>query len=106
MRKEVWFGLSIMAAVVLLVFTLMPAPSQMRSALSSADPTGSPGSHEQGVVPVRRGGYGLREESRPAEVNRRKPNKPAPARNPNRTGGRRRETLRWEGPLATEGSLP
>ncbi|MEO8486706.1 MAG: TRAP transporter large permease subunit, partial [Betaproteobacteria bacterium] len=29
MRKEVWFGLSIMAAVVALVFTLMPAPSQM-----------------------------------------------------------------------------
>src|SRR5258706_3095609 len=29
MRKEVWFGLSIMAAVVLLVFVLMPAPSQM-----------------------------------------------------------------------------
>ena len=29
MRKEVWFGLSIMAAVVLLVFVLMPPPSQM-----------------------------------------------------------------------------
>jgi TRAP-type mannitol/chloroaromatic compound transport system permease large subunit len=29
MRKEVWFGLSIMALVVALVFTLMPAPSQM-----------------------------------------------------------------------------
>ena len=29
MRKEVWFGLSIMAAVVLMVFVLMPAPSQM-----------------------------------------------------------------------------
>mgnify|MGYP001304083490 CR=1 FL=1 len=29
MRKEVWFGLSIMALVVLLVFVLMPAPSQM-----------------------------------------------------------------------------
>jgi TRAP-type mannitol/chloroaromatic compound transport system permease large subunit len=29
MRKEVWFGLSIMAAVVILVFTLMPPPSQM-----------------------------------------------------------------------------
>ena len=29
MRKEVWFGLSIMAAVVVLVFALMPAPSQM-----------------------------------------------------------------------------
>jgi len=29
MRKEVWFGLSIMAAVVILVFVLMPAPSQM-----------------------------------------------------------------------------
>ncbi len=29
MRKEVWFGLSIMAAVVILVFTLMPSPSQM-----------------------------------------------------------------------------
>src|SRR5688572_30550626 len=28
-RKEVWFGLSIMAAVVILVFALMPAPSQM-----------------------------------------------------------------------------
>src|SRR6187455_1087100 len=29
MRKEVWFGLSIMAAVVIMVFVLMPAPSQM-----------------------------------------------------------------------------
>ena len=29
MRKEVWFGLSIMAFVVILVFALMPAPSQM-----------------------------------------------------------------------------
>ena len=29
MRKEVWFGLSIMAVVVILVFVLMPAPSQM-----------------------------------------------------------------------------
>ena len=29
MRKEVWFGLSIMAAVVVLVFVLMPPPSQM-----------------------------------------------------------------------------
>src|SRR5438046_10616018 len=29
MRKEVWFGLSIMAAVVIAVFWLMPAPSQM-----------------------------------------------------------------------------
>jgi TRAP-type mannitol/chloroaromatic compound transport system permease large subunit len=29
MRKEVWFGLSIMAFIVVLVFTLMPAPSQM-----------------------------------------------------------------------------
>src|SRR5512141_1090073 len=29
MRKEVWFGLSIMAAVVVMVFVLMPAPSQM-----------------------------------------------------------------------------
>src|SRR4029434_6416202 len=29
MRKEVWFGLSIMAATVVLVFALMPAPSQM-----------------------------------------------------------------------------
>jgi len=29
MRKEVWFGLSIMAFVVVLVFALMPAPSQM-----------------------------------------------------------------------------
>ena len=29
MRKEVWFGLSIMAAVVIAVFVLMPAPSQM-----------------------------------------------------------------------------
>jgi TRAP-type mannitol/chloroaromatic compound transport system permease large subunit len=29
MRKEVWFGLSIMAAVVILVFVLMPPPSQM-----------------------------------------------------------------------------
>src|SRR5512132_1357911 len=29
MRKEVWFGLSIMALVVILVFTLMPPPSQM-----------------------------------------------------------------------------
>jgi TRAP-type mannitol/chloroaromatic compound transport system permease large subunit len=28
-RKEVWFGLSIMAAVVIMVFVLMPAPSQM-----------------------------------------------------------------------------
>jgi len=29
MRKEVWFGLSIMAAVVILVFVLMPPPSEM-----------------------------------------------------------------------------
>ena len=29
MRKEVWFGLSIMAAVVVMVFVLMPAPSAM-----------------------------------------------------------------------------
>src|SRR6267142_3147627 len=29
MRKEVWFGLSIMAATVITVFVLMPAPSQM-----------------------------------------------------------------------------
>src|SRR3954466_4053261 len=29
MRKEVWFGLTIMAAVVVMVFVLMPAPSQM-----------------------------------------------------------------------------
>ncbi|HEV8256817.1 MAG TPA: TRAP transporter large permease subunit, partial [Casimicrobiaceae bacterium] len=29
MRKEVWFGISIMAAVVILVFALMPPPSQM-----------------------------------------------------------------------------
>ena len=29
MRKEIWFGLSIMAAVVIAVFALMPAPSQM-----------------------------------------------------------------------------
>jgi TRAP-type mannitol/chloroaromatic compound transport system permease large subunit len=29
MRKEVWFGLSIMAAVVIGVFVAMPAPSQM-----------------------------------------------------------------------------
>jgi len=29
MRKEAWFGLSIMAAVVILVFVLMPSPSQM-----------------------------------------------------------------------------
>src|SRR3954468_3678534 len=29
MRKEVWFGLTIMAAVVIMVFVLMPAPSQM-----------------------------------------------------------------------------
>jgi TRAP-type mannitol/chloroaromatic compound transport system permease large subunit len=29
MRKEVWFGLAIMAAVVVLVFALMPPPSQM-----------------------------------------------------------------------------
>jgi TRAP-type mannitol/chloroaromatic compound transport system permease large subunit len=29
MRKEVWFGLSIMAATVILVFVLMPPPSQM-----------------------------------------------------------------------------
>ena len=29
MRKEVWFGLSIMAAVVILVFAVMPPPSQM-----------------------------------------------------------------------------
>ncbi len=29
MRKEVWFGLSIMAMVVIAVFVLMPAPSQM-----------------------------------------------------------------------------
>ena len=29
MRKEVWFGLSIMALVVILVFVLMPPPSQM-----------------------------------------------------------------------------
>ncbi len=29
MRKEVWFGLSIMAVVVILVFVLMPPPSEM-----------------------------------------------------------------------------
>ena len=29
MRKEVWFGLTIMAAVVLAAFVLLPAPSQM-----------------------------------------------------------------------------
>src|SRR5512132_4182358 len=29
MRKEVWFGLSIMTLVVILVFALMPPPSQM-----------------------------------------------------------------------------
>ncbi len=29
MRKEIWFGLSIMALVVILVFVLMPPPSQM-----------------------------------------------------------------------------
>ena len=29
MRKEVWFGLSIMAAVVLAAFVLLPAPAQM-----------------------------------------------------------------------------
>ncbi len=29
MRKEVWFGLSIMAMVVIAVFVLMPAPAQM-----------------------------------------------------------------------------
>ena len=29
MRKEVWFGLSMMALVVILVFVLMPPPSQM-----------------------------------------------------------------------------
>ena len=29
MRKEVWFGLSIMALVVVTVFVFMPAPSQM-----------------------------------------------------------------------------
>jgi len=29
MRKEVWFGLSLMAATVILVFVLMPPPSQM-----------------------------------------------------------------------------
>ena len=29
MRKEVWFGLSIMALVVVTVFVLMPPPSQM-----------------------------------------------------------------------------
>ena len=29
MRKEIWFGLSIMAAVVIAVFALMPAPSAM-----------------------------------------------------------------------------
>jgi TRAP-type mannitol/chloroaromatic compound transport system permease large subunit len=29
MRKEAWFGLSFMAAVVILVFWLMPSPSQM-----------------------------------------------------------------------------
>src|SRR4030067_535005 len=29
MRKEAWFGLSIMAAVVIMVFVLMPSPSQM-----------------------------------------------------------------------------
>ena len=29
MRREVWFGLSIMAVVVTMVFVLMPAPSQM-----------------------------------------------------------------------------
>ena len=29
MRKEAWFGLTIMAGVVLAAFVLMPAPSQM-----------------------------------------------------------------------------
>ena len=29
MRKEVWFGLSIMALVVAMVFVLMPSPSLM-----------------------------------------------------------------------------
>ena len=29
MRKEVWFGFSIMALVVIMVFALMPSPSQM-----------------------------------------------------------------------------
>ena len=29
MRKEVWFGLTIMAMVVIGVFVLMPAPSEM-----------------------------------------------------------------------------
>ncbi len=29
MKKEVWFGLSIMAVVVMIVFAVMPAPSQM-----------------------------------------------------------------------------
>ncbi len=29
MRKEVWFGLSIMAAVVLTAFILLPSPSMM-----------------------------------------------------------------------------
>ena len=29
MRKEVWFGLSIMALTVITVFVLMPPPSQM-----------------------------------------------------------------------------
>ena len=29
MRKEVWFGLSIMAAVVIVLFVIMPTPAQM-----------------------------------------------------------------------------
>ena len=29
MRKEVWFGLAIMAAVVVMLFLLMPSPSQI-----------------------------------------------------------------------------
>ena len=29
MKKEIWFGLSILVAVVISVFVLMPAPSQM-----------------------------------------------------------------------------
>ncbi|MES2945842.1 MAG: TRAP transporter large permease subunit [Pseudomonadota bacterium] len=31
MRKEVWFGLSIMAAVVIAAFVLLPAPSEMKN---------------------------------------------------------------------------
>ena len=41
MRKEVWFGLSIMAAVVIMVFVLMPAPSQMTKLLPASSVTSS-----------------------------------------------------------------